>query len=37
MAVSLYVIKAHVYFRKSFASIFSAYTITTLTILSQTH
>ena len=36
VAVSLYVIKAHVYFHKTFASIFSAYTISDLKILSQT-
>ena len=36
VAVSLYVIKAHVYFCKTFASIFSACTVS-LKILSQTH
>ena len=37
VAVSLYVIKAHVYFHKTFASNFSAYTTSTLKILSKTH
>ena len=37
LAVSLYVIKAHVYFDETFVSIFSIYTTSILKIISQTN